>query len=75
MSSVRHRSTEGWARVRVQVVLDLEELRGIPLAADTDEDIVVTVVGAAGSQLLVAGALSGRFGHVEVIAPLGAHAA
>jgi hypothetical protein len=29
------------------------------------------VVGAAGSDLLADGALLGRFGHVEIIAPLG----
>lgn len=59
----------------VEVVLDLKELLGIPLATDTDEDIAVTVVGAAGSPPLADGALSGRFGHVEIIAPRGARAA
>lgn len=56
----------------VEVVLDLEELLGMPLAAHTDEDIVVRVVGAAGSELLADRALSCRFGHVESIAPRGA---
>jgi len=33
----------------VEVVLDLEELLGSRFAADTDEDILVGVVGAVGS--------------------------
>jgi len=57
--------------VAVEVILDLEELLGIHLAAGTDEDILLVVVGAAGSDLLADGALLGRFGHVEIIAPLG----
>jgi hypothetical protein len=59
----------------VEVVLDLEELLRGPLAADTDEDIVVTVIGAASAQLLADRALSGRFGHVEIIAPRDARSA
>lgn len=61
--------------VAVEVILDLEELLGIPLAAGTDEDILLVVVGAAGSDLLADGALLGRFGHVEIIAPSVARAA
>lgn len=67
-------SVPGRSAAVVEVVLDLEELLGCPLASDADEDILVTVVGAAGSDLVTHGALSGRFGHVEIIAPCGASA-
>lgn len=43
--------------IAVEVIQDLEELLGIPLAAGTDEDILLVVVGAAGSDLLADGAL------------------
>ncbi len=68
LGSVPGRRSAVSGTAAVEVLLDLEELLGSALAAHTDEDVVVTIVGAAGSQLLADGALSGRFGHVEVIA-------